>query len=299
MWFRGSAFTGLSEETILEIERWARNGLVNDIEAARERWASEQAELSELLATAGVLPMFGFPTRARNLYGSRVRTRDDLERAVIADRPLDMAVSAFAPGAFVVRDGLLHTVVGFADYEIKGRAATATDPLGPEVQVATCEECRATLVGPKGDICPACRGALRSFALYQPRGFRTSYQPKDYDDENDNSSSPGPPALAVIAPPQCTEQVGALTLETFEQAQVVQINDNHGDLYSLLRIGDASVVAANDSLFSPKDWKTPGGRSLCVPKTLSTLCDQAVFVDEATGVRLSPDTIPLEIDRFR
>jgi hypothetical protein len=80
---------------------------------------------------------------------------------------------------------------------------------------------------------------------------------------------------------------------------VVQINDNHGDLYSLLRIGDASVVAANDSLFSPKDWKTPGGRSLCVPKTLSTLCDQAVFVDEATGVRLSPDTIPLEIDRFR
>jgi hypothetical protein len=37
---------------------------------------------------------------------------------------------------------------------------------------------------------------------------------------------------------------------------------------------------------------------LCVPKTLSTLCDQAVFVDEAAGVSLSPDAVPVEIDRF-
>ena len=43
----------------------------------------------------------------------------------------------------------------------------------------------------------------------------------------------------------------------------------------------------------------PGSLTLCVPKTLSTLCDQAVFVDEAAGVSLSPDTVPLEIDRFR
>jgi hypothetical protein len=34
-------------------------------------------------------------------------------------------------------------------------------------------------------------------------------------------------------------------------------------------------------------------------ETLSTLCDQAVFVDEAASVSLSPDTVPLEIDRFR
>jgi hypothetical protein len=38
---------------------------------------------------------------------------------------------------------------------------------------------------------------------------------------------------------------------------------------------------------------------LCVPKTLSTSCDQAVFVDEAAGVSLSADTVPLEIDRLR
>jgi len=35
-----------------------------------------------------------------------------------------------------------------------------------------------------------------------------------------------------------------------------------------------------------------------VPKTSSTSCDQAVFVDQATGVSLPSDAVPVEIDRF-
>jgi hypothetical protein len=42
----------------------------------------------------------------------------------------------------------------------------------------------------------------------------------------------------------------------------------------------------------------PGQHALCVPKTSSTSCDQAVFVDQATGVSLPSDTVPVEIDRF-
>ncbi len=33
-------------------------------------------------------------------------------------------------------------------------------------------------------------------------------------------------------------------------------------------------------------------------ETSSTSCDQAVFVDQATGTRLFPDAVLLEIDRF-
>jgi hypothetical protein len=40
-------------------------------------------------------------------------------------------------------------------------------------------------------------------------------------------------------------------------------------------------------------------QGVCVPKTLSTLCDQAVFVDEAAGVSPSADSVPVEIDWFR
>jgi hypothetical protein len=37
---------------------------------------------------------------------------------------------------------------------------------------------------------------------------------------------------------------------------------------------------------------------LCVPKTSSTSCDQAVLVDQTGGVSLPPDAVPVEIDRF-
>ena len=37
---------------------------------------------------------------------------------------------------------------------------------------------------------------------------------------------------------------------------------------------------------------------LWVPKTSSTSCDQAIFVDQATDASLSSDAVLLEIDRF-
>jgi hypothetical protein len=37
---------------------------------------------------------------------------------------------------------------------------------------------------------------------------------------------------------------------------------------------------------------------LCVPKTSSPSCDQAVFVDQATDAGLPSDAVPAEIDRF-
>jgi hypothetical protein len=41
-----------------------------------------------------------------------------------------------------------------------------------------------------------------------------------------------------------------------------------------------------------------GAPALCVPRTLSTSCDQAVFVDHATDTSVSPDVVSLKIDRF-
>ena len=39
--------------------------------------------------------------------------------------------------------------------------------------------------------------------------------------------------------------------------------------------------------------------TLCVPKTSSTSCDQAVLVDQASGgAGLPSDAVPVEIDRF-
>ncbi len=37
---------------------------------------------------------------------------------------------------------------------------------------------------------------------------------------------------------------------------------------------------------------------LCVPKTSSTSCDQAIFADQATDASLPSDAVLLKIDRF-
>ncbi len=37
---------------------------------------------------------------------------------------------------------------------------------------------------------------------------------------------------------------------------------------------------------------------MCVPKTSSTSCDQAIFVDHVTDVSLFPYAVVVEIDRF-
>ncbi len=39
-------------------------------------------------------------------------------------------------------------------------------------------------------------------------------------------------------------------------------------------------------------------RALCVPKTSSTSCDQAIFVNQATDMSLFSDAVLVEIDRF-
>jgi hypothetical protein len=39
-------------------------------------------------------------------------------------------------------------------------------------------------------------------------------------------------------------------------------------------------------------------KHLCVPKTSSTSCDQAVLVDQASGAGLPSDAVPVEINRF-
>ena len=227
-------------------------------------WAAEEGELSDLLATAGVLPMFGFPTRARRpLRSARSPPGAPWKTPWSSDRPLDMAVSAFSPGAQIVRDGLLHTAVGFAHYEVKGKAAYPVDPLGPALPVGACGECKTTFVRPQAEQCPVCGGALHLFDLYQPRGFRTSYQPRDYDDSTDTASHAGIPALSAVDAAQDRAEVAAVTLEVYEQAQVIQVNDNRGDLFPLRRLTDGSVVVSDDAVLPLRTWKeAPAGQDL-------------------------------------
>ena len=70
-----------------------------------------QRELSERLANAGVLPMFGFPTLVRVMFTDWPPVEWPPQHNVV-DRELDVAISQFAPGSQTVKDRRVHTAAG-------------------------------------------------------------------------------------------------------------------------------------------------------------------------------------------
>ena len=266
------AFTGLAPADEKSLAAWCRGtgasgSLVDEIDqvvADAEAAQAPDEELSALLASKGLLPMFGFPTKVRALYGNFPR-KADLDDAMVSDRPLGMAVSAFAPGSQVVKDKRLHTAVGFVAYEVKGDKAFAIrDPLGPPVTVSVCDSCGDVVLQTASEVCRTCGLAVRVFDLHQPLGFRTTYDPIDFRDENDEVTRASDSALSVVQPAKRDEDLLAVHLEIYEQEQLVQYNDNNGSLFSVVRQGD-SFVAADDWLYRRQDlgdWHPPAAQNI-------------------------------------
>ena len=157
---------------------WISRGLVPKITGATQDPALVQDKLSERLANQGILPMFGFPTRARFLYHQQPRRWPPQH---VVDRDLELAVSMFAPGAETVKERTIHTAIGVGHYQPRGQdAVEGAEPLGPSIQVGLCRNCQHVETDmPDSTACPVC-GALagvgeRNFQamdLRQPKGFR-------------------------------------------------------------------------------------------------------------------------------
>lgn len=257
---RFAAGTGL-EATDVEamISRVTDGGLICDIDAAISRDNGITSELSELLATAGVLPMFGFPTRVRKLVGKYPTTQRELDQYTVSDRPLDQAVSMFAPGAKIVRDGAIHTVAGFADWKpgFGGKVFAVKDPLGPVINVATCSSCTAVRVHTQETECQTCGAECTIVPVHQPAGFRTTYRKRDFDDTNDESPGAGSQSVSIDGPPDQVADVHGAALSVYELAQLIQINDNHGRLFPVSVEGGSTLVIDSNLFPDEKAWPPP------------------------------------------
>ena len=264
---RLTAHTLLTPDEVKEVLRWCRgsvpsDSLVAEIDthvALANSNGQPDGELSILLAECGVLPMFGFPSRARVLYGDWPRGRD-LDGASVSDRALGMAISSFAPGSQTVKDKQLHTAVGFVAYELKGdRAVAIADPLGPAHPVSVCESCGDVQLNSPLNACASCGGAVRTFPLHQPLGFRTTYKAIDYRDENDDVTRVSDAAFSVSRPAAHEEDVMSTHTELFEQQRLVYYNDNNGSLFTIVPQG-GGLVAVDDFLYRDRDlnnWHPP------------------------------------------
>lgn len=242
------AYSKLSPAQVSSLVDWSRTSLVNEVDQNLNNPAYIQMELSERLASGGLLPMFGFPTRVRALSGVP-RSANDIEDAVISDRPLDYAIWAFSPGAEILKDKEIHTCYGFGKW-IPGPQNTAvpdSDPLGPPRDVTCCldkEACNTIVLG-REQQCPQCNGDVKVISLYEPKGFRTTDRPRDFDDRRARGPQLPHPTLG-FTPNTAPYALGAMQVRPAQKGPVVLVNDNDGDLFRFYQDSGSIAVLGNN-----------------------------------------------------
>jgi hypothetical protein len=240
----------------LELINFVNQRLVNEVTRVANDVRFTQDSLSVRLANAGLLPMFGFPTRVRLLYHDKPKSREWPPEAAV-DRDLDIAISQFAPGAETVKDGVVHTAAGVVSYRRIGtQVREQSDPLGPPVPMGLCYECQAVdFSTPPRNECPVC-GAPLSIAsgkdfhvvqLAQPRGFRTLYEGgRDFDgvfEWTPRASRPKTDAEPLPMTPHLNFEFWAE-----EPRQVCVVNDNAGHLFQFERLVGGETWVMRDAV---------------------------------------------------
>lgn len=234
-----------------ELLRWAveRSGLFTRVDAVTCDTGGHD-DLAQRLAEAGILPMFGFPTRERRLYQDRPRGR---EVTKFIGRQIDIAISEFAPGSEIVKDKGVYTAVGLVDYQRRGPTnwVPVSDPEGPARPVGLCRACSG--VDPAGSpACPTCGssetdGTYRVTTVAEPRGFRTNYrEPEDYDGTFEFTPRSGHARLSV-ADTLAERQLGRLSVR-HGKARVLVVNDAGGADFRLVRAGNHDGLLSLDLL---------------------------------------------------
>jgi len=81
--------------------------------------------------------MVEFPSRVRYLYLKRSQVSHEIQNAGIT-RPLEIAISQFAPSSETVKDKTLYTSVGFVDYRRRFNKDEEQDGRGEEFKLGVC-----------------------------------------------------------------------------------------------------------------------------------------------------------------
>jgi DEAD/DEAH box helicase domain-containing protein len=175
--------------------------LLEEIDMLTRRQESKRYGLAHSLAEQGNLPMYGMPTRVRDLYvGVREARTSHLNEWVTIDRDLDFAVYEFAPGSMIVKDKQEHLCVGFTGplqgFRFKQPPGMHVTPMssafGDPFWMLECTNCGSWFrfdAQPDEGIgdCSSCGHPLephRSNESREPLGFRTNFRPSsDADSE--------------------------------------------------------------------------------------------------------------------
>jgi len=234
-----------------EIKKFIRYGLTQQISDIAKSADYNQEFLSERLANAGLLPMFGFPTRVRNLYLKAPAKLPAEEDVVMRD--VDMAMNSFAPGHEIVVDKKVYRSVGIVDYEYKpGHSVGPKFNSLNEYQnpMMRCPACGYSTINKQdeSDECPVCGARMNRISICSPLGFCVDYTAPaqdfngNFDWYSPNSEIKLDCEESLTECPQ-VRNMRIMNNQVPSQGLVHLINDNNGALYELGRNSDNIYIA--------------------------------------------------------
>lgn len=184
-----------------DLVRWARDTSLL-LSAMDTAWANSNIttnDMAECLAEAGLLPMYGMPTRDRQLFsGFNININDGKvnEDLNSVSRDLEMAITAFSPNSQVTKDKKVITSIGFVPvslyyseswnphtYELSTRGENVAFSLKSLSWKCTMRGCSFFTTDesrlPANHVCPDCGAPLQMINLRTPNGFITDMTPGD------------------------------------------------------------------------------------------------------------------------
>ena len=185
------------------------NGLIAQMDKAVADDSIVVDSLAECLAEGGVLPMYGMPTRDRVLYHSLQYTNGNGVKEEISSvsRPIDQAITAFAPGASVTKDKHILTAIGFSQSSLvygvgargnycvktKGNAAAPIFPLRMTFWECSNKSCKCIVTDNRDpnttDVnCDFCGSPMIARTICTPAAFVTALS-KGFDQRDDSDIS--------------------------------------------------------------------------------------------------------------
>lgn len=241
--------TSIDETTIVD---YVHNQLLQDIDTVVNESATFQhLALSQRLASRGVLPMFGFPTRVRYLFHKSPRTEagEWPPKTGVVDRELEIAISQFAPGAQTVKDDMLLTAVGIINpVPLGNKVEFQADPLRQFTRVGVCRQCQALVENPSEEGgCPYCsaprdENGYRTVDISEPPGFNTWWMINaEYNGAFEFTPRALRTRLGATSDEDSLEILQNFDIKCIPQAKVYRINDNNGKDFEFFKVDKQHV----------------------------------------------------------
>ncbi|MCW5319320.1 DEAD/DEAH box helicase [Nostoc sp. KVJ3] len=283
-------------------EIYARQHLFNKINDCANNLELAGKGLAEILAEGGILPMYGMPSRVRDLYHHNPLKNSNF---ATINRDLDLAITEFAPGAEKTKDKRIYTSIGFTAPLLpdskNGLVPADNDPLSQRKWMLRCQRCQHTETSIKKFeklICPKCEATkeqgFRVFPWAVPLAFRTSLNPgADAKDEYEVLVT-GAASVAESQPQDFDVVDGTNTTKAFSASgRVFRVNDNNGQLFKGA-VGKASFGRGDKLLefqwINERFQNKPDGVKFKEPGETEEL---AIVAPKITGVlRIQPTSVP-------